>query len=406
MYVQPFWSYSGDSGVTTITNHVSGERLVTDSQFISVLETLFGNGSGDASTVEAARRIHLVFADRAEALRWMDARPNARRQILPAIDQIELTNRCPYTCIMCPRTSSMTRGLGDMSRGLFEKILGEIAGRQNYVGLHHFGESLLHRDLPEFIASAREAGVLAGLSCNPPSLKPQLADRILKAGLANLLLSLDSLDDDHYRQIRGQAANFARADRHLRSLVNLRNSIGGSTTLTLQMIQLHHNTDEAERFLDYCADVGVDRGVVIRLGRWDFDDTKVAGLGEWNSPLHDGYCGKPISSVVVLWDGRVVPCCHDYDGDVVLGNLSVQTLDEIWNSKAARRFQTQSDDTELCRKCAAGRWFRETRRERIGFRAFHRAAANERTYEWLNPQSDRRAKGMALFDEFDIAAAR
>jgi radical SAM protein with 4Fe4S-binding SPASM domain len=405
MYVQPFWSYSGDAGAITVTNHISGECLVAEPHFIDMMETIFAGSVDESPAVEAALRVHLVFADRTEAWRWMDAQTSAERRVFPVIDQIELTNRCPYTCVMCPRTSSMRRELGDMSREMFEKILSEMAGRQNYVGLHHFGESLLHRDLPEFIAVAREVGVLAGLSCNPPSLKPHLAEHILKAGLANMLLSLDSLDDDRYRQIRGQAANFARADRYLRALVGLRDAMGAPTALTLQMIQMHNNSEEAERFLDYCADIGVDRGVVIRLGRWDFDDAKVAELGEWSTPLHDGYCGKPISSVVVLWDGRVVPCCHDYDGSVVLGDLSKQSLDEIWCSKAAQRFQARSDDTELCRKCAAGRWFREARRSEIGFQRFHRAVAPERSYEWLNPRSDRRVKGMSLFNEFDVAPA-
>ena len=33
----------------------------------------------------------------------------------------------------------------------------------------------------------------------------------------------------------------------------------------------------------------------------------------------------------VLWDGRVVTCCMDSNGVQVLGDLNVQTVQEVWN---------------------------------------------------------------------------
>lgn len=40
----------------------------------------------------------------------------------PHIHQIEPTNHCPYQCIMCPRSTKMTRELGFMERGEFSGI--------------------------------------------------------------------------------------------------------------------------------------------------------------------------------------------------------------------------------------------------------------------------------------------
>lgn len=45
--------------------------------------------------------------------------------------------------------------------------------------------------------------------------------------------------------------------------------------------------------------------------------------------------------VVAHWDGRVLPCCGAYSDKETLGDLTTQTLAEVWNGepmKAVRRF--------------------------------------------------------------------
>jgi radical SAM protein with 4Fe4S-binding SPASM domain len=345
-----------------------------------------------------------VFADPADADRWLSDAMGPARSGTPVVDQVELTNRCPYTCQMCPRTTSMRRPLGSMSMALFERVVEQIAGVQNYTALHHFGESLLHPEIDAAVRIGLRHGVRTGLSCNPPSLTPSLSRRLLEAGLANMVLSLDSLDADTYQRIRGRAARLAKADQHVRELVRQRDAGDHGTWITLQMIAMRVNQAEIDEFLTYCADVGVDRGVVVRLGRWDFDDSYVATLGEHDSPGYTPPCWLPQTSVVVLWDGRVVPCCHDYDGQVVLGDLNTNTLAQIWAAPAAERFRRYNEDYQLCQQCAFSRWFKERQREKEGFLRFHRSReqAGAARYEWTNPDSLARRSGREIFDRFDV----
>jgi len=42
-------------------------------------------------------------------------------------------------------------------------------------------------------------------------------------------------------------------------------------------------------------------------------------------------CDYPWRTMVILHDGRVVPCCLDYDGKLVVGDVNRQTLAEVWN---------------------------------------------------------------------------
>jgi radical SAM protein with 4Fe4S-binding SPASM domain len=408
VYVNPFWSYRRVADVIAITNHLTG---VTESFPPDVIDTIVAASAADdvqagmdAGTLARLHAMNVLFDDRESGIKWFADLERTARVARPTIDQIELTNRCPYSCKMCPRTSSMTRSLGDMDFDLFAHILEQVSDRQKYVAMHHFGESLLHRRLPDMVRLTTDRNVATGLSCNPPSLKPALAARLLDAGISSLVLSFDSLDPASYRDIRGPAADVERAVGNIDALVRLRDAGGYSTAITVQLIHMHGNAAETERFLEFCREHGVDRGVVVRLGRWDFSDEKTNELGSLDTPLYQGFCLRPQQSVVVLWDGRVVACCHDYDGIVCLGDLNRQSLDEIWASAAAVKFRNESQETALCRNCAFSRSFRETRQQRLGIQIFHRDQhSGVRSVEYLSPHWHERPN-LRLFDGFDILA--
>jgi radical SAM protein with 4Fe4S-binding SPASM domain len=407
MYVQPFWSYRRNNQTALLTNHITGRQALCPWTDVEVLKGIFERPDKEVAVPVTLHEMDIVFAGRAPAEAWLGRHESRQAGHLPKIEQIELTNRCPYTCGMCPRTLEMDRGLGDMSLELFESVMSQISGSTEFLALHHFGESLLHKGLPDAIKIAKEHGVKAGLSCNPPSLLPKRASAILEAGITNLVLSLDSLDPGVYKAIRGRAARMDVADRNLRELVRLREEGGFETNITMQMISMRANQREAEDFLSYCEEIGVDRGVVIRLERWDFDDETVESIGEHTSPGYTAPCTRPWKSVAVLWDGRVVPCCHDYNGELVLGDLRTQTLEEIWNKPRARLFRERHTEMAICAKCAFGQAFREARREREGFHTFHGELTGKDSYrwEWFNPRLADEGRVRRWYDGFDVLTA-
>ncbi|GIH11882.1 radical SAM protein [Rugosimonospora africana] len=395
----PFWSWRPVGDEIVLHNYLEGASERVPRAVLDELEAAYRGGPAPEST--APGRLGLLL-DRADELPELVS-GLARSREVPLVDQVELTNRCPYTCEMCPRTHFMTRQTGDLDLALFRRLIDEVAPHQSYLGLHHFGESLLHRGLPEAVRIGREAGVRAGISCNPPSLRPALAQELLDAGLANMVLSLDSTDPDTYRSIRGRAARFDVADRNLRELIRRRDAGGYELAVTAQMIRMDANDSEAERFLAYCKEIGVDRAIVVRLGRWDFEPDYIDRIGTVDAPGYTAPCSLPWSSVAVLWDGRVVPCAHDYDGLVVLGDLRERTLAEIWRDAAVAGFRAGNRTSELCTRCSFSAWYREAQREREGFVEFHRERrAQEVTVEWINPESAGWRDGRQLFDRFDV----
>ena len=198
-----------------MVNEVTGGRATLTARELEALRRAYEHPAEalPGEVAAAVAPLEIVFADAAAADRWLTSAMGPARVGLPLVDQIELTNRCPYTCVMCPRTTSMQRSLGSMRLELFERVIEQVCAVQDYLALHHFGESLLHPHIDAAVRIALRHGVRSGLSCKPPSLTPGLSHRLLDAGIANIVLSLDSLDPDTYRSIRGRAAWLDKADR-------------------------------------------------------------------------------------------------------------------------------------------------------------------------------------------------
>ena len=71
------------------------------------------------------------------------------------------------------------------------------------------------------------------------------------------------------------------------------------------------------------------------------------------------FCRGLRDQVGILCDGTVVPCCLDHEGDIPLGNLFRQDLEEILDSPRARElyrgFSEGRAEEELCRRCGFAR---------------------------------------------------
>jgi radical SAM protein with 4Fe4S-binding SPASM domain len=81
----------------------------------------------------------------------------------------------------------------------------------------------------------------------------------------------------------------------------------------------------------------------------------------WGGARHDKLektgerkpCWALLNTMSVLWDGRVVPCCMDYDGKLILGDVNKNTLTEIWHQSQWLRKQHRRLDFNIipCKDC-------------------------------------------------------
>jgi radical SAM protein with 4Fe4S-binding SPASM domain len=69
-------------------------------------------------------------------------------------------------------------------------------------------------------------------------------------------------------------------------------------------------------------------------------------------------CRRLWFSTVINWDGSVVPCCFDKDGDFVMGNILQESLEHIWQGRRYRAFRNavlrNRAGIAMCRNCTEG----------------------------------------------------
>lgn len=280
-----------------------------------------------------------------------------------SVFNIELTNRCPFRCVMCARTGNMTRPQGLMDFGLFRKVIDEYVlenpkqAAQADCWLHHFGESLVHPDFDRFVAYASARGVPAALSLNPLMLKRPTALALLRARPAKLYLSIDGHDDASFERIRGVADAYDASVRNLLDFLKLKKSFKSKIQVIVSMIDFGLNGDSIARKRDYWSNLdGVDAFFAKEFVTWDGNAPDVSILAGDRPPQQDHVtCRFPWSRLTVTWDGDVVPCCYDYDKRYVLGNVAKQSLKEIWNGGPMRSLRREFLDNRvsnpLCQNC-------------------------------------------------------
>ena len=284
------------------------------------------------------------------------------------IYNIELTNKCPMRCVMCPHTNNMTRPQGFINYRLFQRAIDELVSanpsfaREHVIWLHHFGESLLHPRFGDCIRYASSRGMLTGLSINPLMLHWDVAEELISAEPAALYISLDGHDDDSFRRIRGVKKAYGLSHDRLVDFLELKNRRGARIQIVVSMIDFSMNEESIQARRSYWESLpGVDQFLSKSFSTWDGNDGGINSLADnsgrnanaINTPAV--VCTLPWEVMTVTLNGDVVPCCYDYDAKVVLGNMGEQSLSEIWNGKKMQalrgEFIANRVTNPLCKNC-------------------------------------------------------
>ena len=252
---------------------------------------------------------------------------------------VELSSFCNLTCPLCPH-SFMKREQSNMDLKLVRKIANETRGKTEKIVLHNMGEPLLYPNLIRAInILSRSAYTI--LSTNCTLLKGELAKEIANSNLNEIILCLDSMIPERYEKIR-KGASYNEVISNILSFVKLRKH---KLKVIIQMINIPETIDEQNSFNDYWKDVnGVDKVVLKELSTF-------RGSIKVNVKKEKGICIRPFTEFIIHSKGDVVPCCIDYDGLEIMGNVNKNSIQEIWNSDKYDYFRKNSKSTNLCKNC-------------------------------------------------------
>ncbi len=262
----------------------------------------------------------------------------------PAVLWVEPTNKCNLKCAMCPNSVLDKSAGGYMDEGTLRKIVDEFGAMHprgtGVIALFLGGEPLLHDRIFDMIAYARGRGLAVNLATNATLLSREKAELILEKSPSLLILSFDGYDKESYEKAR-LGARFERTVGNILHLLEEKRRLGRAEPrirLYSLVLDTAASERERERFVRFYRETfggrGIDEFLIEDARGWaglfgsrgDERFTPRVERGRKYFP-----CTRLWDSMSILWDGRVVPCCADFAGEVVLGNVRNASIGEIWN---------------------------------------------------------------------------
>ena len=272
---------------------------------------------------------------------------------------VEITNVCNLRCDFCPGTKRAGRFLPPEA---FRVLAKKLRPHASYLYLHVMGEPLLHPQLEDILQIAAELRFRVCITTNGTLLAEKAPILLSSPALYKLSVSLHSAEGsgagdltDYLSAVWDSAVPISRAGTIC--VLRLWN-IGGADA----------RNGEIFSFLESRLGVPPLSCPRPRPGSWRLGEKlylEQAERFDWPD-LHapetgTAFCLGLRDQLAVLADGTVVPCCLDHEGDIPLGNLLEQDLEDILNAPRARAvyegFSRGRPPEPLCRRCGYARRF-------------------------------------------------
>lgn len=271
----------------------------------------------------------------------------------PKVILLDTITHCNLHCSMCGH-SFMTRKKGRMGMPLFKKIIDEIAtvDPNTRVWMVFYGEALLLKyKLLWMINYAKEKGLTdVVLNSNGNLLDEEMSIGLIDAGLDGIYIGIDAFNKETYEKLR-VGGDFDKVINNVNRLLKLKEELGAThPSVYVQFVEMEDNFSQIEDFKKYWS----NKGAIVKTRpkvTWAGTVKPFKMVEKERHPCHWG-----MQSFNILWDGKVVLCAVDYDGKFIAGDVSKESIREVWSGslKDIRRMHLKGRYNELpdfCRDC-------------------------------------------------------
>lgn len=280
---------------------------------------------------------------------------------------IEITNACNFRCSFCLDTKREKRY---MSVKEFKIVIDKVKENVESVFLHVKGEPLLHSNLEEILKICEDAKLDVNITTNGFFLADKKEILVNSKALRQLNVSIHSIEENKFNSIT--------QDEYIKKVINACKYINENSNVIISYrlwnLDDMTNLNKDSKILDALKEAynienikeAIQNNHYIKLNKTTYInlDTKFVWPSLNNKIVSKcGSCYGLRQQIAVLVDGTVVPCCLDNDGDIALGNIFKQSLEEIVNGERSRKiiagFLTGKLVEPLCQRCG----FRKNKRK-------------------------------------------
>ncbi len=183
---------------------------------------------------------------------------------MPQIIQVDVTNHCNFSCVMCLR-QSWNEVLQHFSVDVYQKVAKENFPFIEKLLLYGQGEPLVHPAFLQILEISQKYLVKEAeiaFTTNGSLLHPKIADKILKYPVKEIVFSLDTTDILKLKKIRRGAT--PQLLENIAYLTKLKGK-NGFSRIGIETVLMKSNLHDLLNVIEYAAQLDIDFIVVSHL---------------------------------------------------------------------------------------------------------------------------------------------
>jgi len=286
---------------------------------------------------------------------------------------IEPTNICNLRCPVCETGAGiLRREKGVMSFSNFKIIIDKMP-KLNNIMLYFMGEPFLNKEIYKMISYAHNNNIFTSICTNGEYLN---SDELLKSGLEEINFQIGGATQKTHSTYRVNG-KLEKTINNLKELLEKRDKLIKNgheikIKITLGLIVMKQNENEINKVIEMGRSLGVDEINLIPPAVRNIEQAKEFMPEDekyWfynkdafkkgiliPNVIPNNKCYFLWNATAIFWNGDVVPCCRDAQGDYIMGNILNDSIKSIWNNNKYKSFRKMvlknQKDIQLCKLCS------------------------------------------------------
>lgn len=283
---------------------------------------------------------------------------------------------CNLHCPLCPNGQNRPeRTRISPTFEEYKKVIDDLKDSLLFITLANWGEPLLNKKIVDMVDYANKRDIDTSIYTNLTLLNTNMAEGLVKAGLDEIVVSLDGATEKTYLKYR-IGGNFQKVLQGLKLLVKLKHKYSSRIVIKWQFIVSSQTEAELTKAKKMASEIGVRfYPVMLRvdMGKETHNDRKMEiknhlkwfpkiknfqryNLSRFTNRKVVRNCYWLWMKTVVNSNGSVSPCCAVWDESQDFGNAFKTGVLNIWNGKkyqeARRLIRTRKEiKNNVCSNC-------------------------------------------------------
>lgn len=285
----------------------------------------------------------------------------------PYLVFLDPSDICNFQCKFCPTGDrDLIKKVGRrpqlMDFDLYKKIIDDLCEFEKPIKvlrLYKDGEPLLHPRFADMVRYAKErnCALQVDTTTNASLLNPEKNLELIDAGLDKVFISVEGLSEGAYKDFAGYKLNFERFVDNIRHFYEHRKNCHVLVKIVGDGLPDKEIQKFYDIFGDICDSIFVEH-VAPCWPKFEFKDVVVnQEVGIYGQKIKEvAVCPYIFYSLSINSDGKVSLCFLDWARRMIIGDVKIQSVKNIWNGDPMYRHRKQHllmnrKENPICAAC-------------------------------------------------------